>query len=79
MSHSKGSGRHQHVAKREIPSHRGEKILEMTSGFYDSGCAVECGKIMVCLVWFGLVFEKERSQATLHQGVVMLGLRWTPQ
>ena len=36
----------------EILSQMREKILEMTGGLYDSDCAVDHGKIMVCLVWF---------------------------
>ena len=51
MPHNKGSDRCQHVAKPEILSQRREKILEMTGGLYDSDCAVDHGKIMVCLIW----------------------------
>lgn len=36
-----------------------EKSFEMISGFYELVCVVEYGKIMIGLVWFGLVFEKE--------------------
>lgn len=47
----------------------------MTGGLYDSDCAVDHGKIMVCLVWFTFW----ESQATSHQGVVTLSLSCDPQ
>ena len=76
---SRGSGKHQHaVSMKSFPLW---KSPEMTGGLYDSACAVKHGEIMsfcllVGLFWFGLVFEKKRSQDTWHQCVEVLGLCW---
>lgn len=44
----------------------GERSPEIACVLYDSACAVERGKAMVCLVWSG--FEKAISQDTSHPG-----------